>query len=136
MQNVRQLLKAGRLVVANVAVADTFWRRAVGLLGRRALPPGAGLWLTPCAAVHTVGMRFSLDLIFLGRDLRVVRVARNVPANRLVRGGRGAHSALEIAAGWLPADALHPGDPLTWSGGLELPRRKTCQPQPGPSAGG
>ena len=58
MQNVRQLWKAGRLVVANVAVADTFWRRAVGLLGRRALPPGAGLWLTPCAAVRALRSRY------------------------------------------------------------------------------
>ena len=113
---VRQLCTDGRPVVAQVAAADTFWRRAVGLLGRRALPPEQGLWLAPCAAVHTLGMRFALDLIFLDRRLQVVRVVRNVPAQRVVRGGRGAHSVLEIAAGWLSAERLKPGDILTWSG--------------------
>jgi len=110
----RTLRKAGRPVVAEVEVAATFGRRALGLLGRRALPPGQGLWLAPCAAVHTVGMRFPLDLIFLDRTLRVVRVARGVPAGRIVR-GRGAHSVLEIAAGWLPAGTLAPGDVLAWA---------------------
>jgi len=125
MRTMRALLKAGRPVVADVEIAATFWRRAVGLLGRRVLPPGRGLWLVPCAAVHTFGMRFSLDLVFLDRELRVVRVVRNVPAGRLARGG-GAHSVLEIAAGWLPAGALQPGDGLSWAAGAspapDMPR--------------
>lgn len=56
--------------------------------------------LNPCSAIHTLGMRFPIDVAFLDASGRVVRIHRNVPPNRLlVRGGRGAAMALELAAG-------------------------------------
>ncbi len=83
-----------------IEVARGWWGRAVGLLGRKELPAGHALLLKPCSAIHTIGMRFPIDVVFLDEAGGVVRVCRNVRPNRLlVRGGRGAVAALELAAG-------------------------------------
>jgi len=115
-----KLQKDGRTLVERVEVADTFLRRAVGLLGRAGLPPGQGLWLTPGGSIHTWGMAFTLDVFFLDRSMRVVCVARNVPPWRMLFGGRHAHSVVELAAGWLPAEAVRPGDKLGWDVAAEI----------------
>jgi uncharacterized membrane protein (UPF0127 family) len=104
----------GHKVAAAVERADSFWRRGIGLLGRTGLPEGAALWIVPCHSIHMFGMRFALDLIFLDASLRVVNVVRNVRPWRMASGGAGAHSVVELATGWLPADAATPGDQLAW----------------------
>lgn len=80
--------------------ADTFWPRLVGLLPRRGLAPGEGLLLEPCGAVHTLFMRFPIDVLFLDRDDRVVSTAPGLPPWR-TRGVRGAVRVLELPAGTL-----------------------------------
>ncbi len=103
-----------RLVVPRVARTTRIWERARGLLGRRALPAGHGLLITPCGAVHTLGMRLALDLVFLDADWRVVRTVAAVPPWRwAVWGGRLARHTLEVQAGWLDLDACA-GCVLRW----------------------
>jgi len=70
-------------------------RRLVGLIGRRAWPAGVALEIPHCRSVHTFGMRFALDLVWLGRAGEVVRVDRAVPPWR-VRSCRRARSVLEL----------------------------------------
>ena len=72
--------------------------RLVGLAGRRDLPAGVALHLRRCRSVHTFGMRFALDLVWLDRAGAVVRVDRAVPPYR-VRTCRAARSVLETCAG-------------------------------------
>ncbi len=80
-------------------VAASFFRRAVGLIGRRALPPGKGLLILRCGAIHTCFMRFAIDATFLDRDGNVVKTVRGIPPWRLfVYGGRKAAMVLETAA--------------------------------------
>ena len=69
-------------------------RRLVGLIGRRSLPPGVVLEIPRCRSVHTFGMRFALDLVWLDGERRVVRIDRAVPPWR-VRSCRQARSVLE-----------------------------------------
>jgi uncharacterized membrane protein (UPF0127 family) len=71
--------------------------RLLGLVGLRALPPGAGLLLPRTRSVHTLGMRFALDLVWLDGDGRVVRIDRGVPPWR-VRGCRAARAVVEVPA--------------------------------------
>jgi uncharacterized membrane protein (UPF0127 family) len=78
------------LVVAQGVVA-----RLRGLIGRRDWPEGVALEIPRCRSVHTFGMRFALDLVWLDGDRRVVRVDRGVPPCR-VRWCRAARSVLEI----------------------------------------
>lgn len=77
--------------------------RLLGLLGR-ATPPGSrtGLWLSPCRAIHTWGMRYAIDVAFIGADGRVLRVDRQVGPGRL-RHCKGARSVIELAIN--PADS-------------------------------
>ena len=77
--------------------------RLRGLLGRNGLPRGEAMAFPRCGAIHTVGMRFPIDVAFLGRDGRPVKLARAVPPGRLlVWGGWRARTTIEAAAGWLP----------------------------------
>lgn len=71
--------------------------RLLGLAGLRSLPPGIGLLLPRTRSVHTVGMRFALDLVWLDRHGRVVRVDRAVAPLR-VRCCREARAVIELAA--------------------------------------
>ncbi|MEV4419473.1 DUF192 domain-containing protein [Patulibacter sp. NPDC049589] len=72
--------------------------RGRGLLGRRALSAREGLWL-PVRSIHTIGMRFALDLVWLGGDGRVVRVDEHVLPGRLRTCLRARGGVVEIAAG-------------------------------------
>ena len=72
--------------------------RLQGLAGLAGLPPGVALLLPDCRSVHTFGMRFALDLVWLGETGEVVRVDRAVPPRR-VRSCRAARSVLETRAG-------------------------------------
>jgi len=105
--------ETGAPLLENVAAAFSWAARARGLLGRPPPPPGAGWWLRPCGAIHTWGMRYPLDIAFLDRDERVVRVVRALSPWRAAGGGPSAYSALECAAGALP-DAIRPGSRLTF----------------------
>jgi uncharacterized membrane protein (UPF0127 family) len=103
----------GRLAVW---VAAGFGLRLLGLAGIRALPAGRGLLIPRCAAVHTWGMRFALDVAFLDRapspGATVLRVEREVGPRRLLRlaGRPGRHTAvLEAPAGALKQLGLEPG---------------------------
>ena len=93
------------------ALADGFFTRLRGLLGRRALERGEGLLLSPSSSVHTFFMRFPIDVVFLDRALQVVGVAADVPPWRLA-GRRGARHVLELPAGEARARGIRVGERL------------------------
>jgi len=93
-------------VLASLDVADTARRRTRGLLGRDGID--GALLLTPARAVHTVGMRFPVDVAYCDRDLVVVRTCRMAP-NRLGRPCLKAHSVLEAEAGAFAQWGVAPG---------------------------
>ena len=81
---------------------ETPRERMRGLLGRDGLPRGVAMSFAPCSLLHTIGMRFALDIVFLDRCGRVVRAFAGVRPGRLfVWGGLRAHRAVEAQAGWL-----------------------------------
>jgi hypothetical protein len=83
-------------------------------MGRRALPEGQALLLDPCTSVHTFFMRFAIDVIFLDKDFRVVKIIPAMKPWRTALGGRGAHSALELNGGVAQASGLEVGDTLAF----------------------
>jgi len=93
-------------------VADGWWTRFWGLMGRKELPEGAGLWIKPSSSVHTSFMRFPLDLVFLSRENEVVKVCTRLRPWRFSAGGRGARTVLELAPGTLDRVKLHIGEKL------------------------
>lgn len=84
--------------------ASTFWARLKGLLGKKSWPADRVLMIKPCGSVHTVGMRFSISVIFLDRDYQVLKV---VPCLKPWRFSfcRKAYCVLELASGVLPLNA-------------------------------
>ena len=99
------------LLASRVEVAGTGAKRTKGLLGRKWMASGEALWIVPCEAVHTIGMKFSLDLVYLDREKRVRKVRRNVPPWRL-SGCLTAHSVLELAGGTVDESMAQPGDTI------------------------
>ena len=79
----------------SVSVASTWRARLLGLAGLRSLPDGAGLLLPRCRSIHTFGMRFALDLVWLDATGDIVRVDRAVPPRRF-RSCRTARSVVEL----------------------------------------
>jgi uncharacterized protein len=110
---VRNLTRQTILATA-VEVADSGPRRSKGLLGRKSLEPGTGLWIVPCEAVHTFWMQFPIDLVYLDRSLRIRKLRSSVPPWRL-SGCLTAHSVLELAAGTIRDTKTEPGDRLELS---------------------
>jgi uncharacterized protein len=85
-------------LATSLALADTHWTRLRGLLGLAAddFPPGSGLWITPCHGVHTLGMGFPIDVIYLDRSLTVIDVQRALRPWRFAPVRRRAASVLEL----------------------------------------
>jgi uncharacterized membrane protein (UPF0127 family) len=101
----------GMIVCERCVLAETALTRARGLLGRRYLPSGEGILLTPASSVHMAFMRFAIDAVFLDRDMRVVKIAADLRPWR-VAGARGAKSVVELPAGEAARRGLNVGDRL------------------------
>jgi uncharacterized protein len=94
---------SGNELAPNLALANTLFARFKGLLGTSALPAGAGLWIKPCKGVHTFGMKFPIDVLFLDKEKRVVGLAKTLPPNRISRLYARASSVIELPAGTIDA---------------------------------
>jgi uncharacterized protein len=105
---------AGQVICDRCRIADTFFTRARGLLGRRQLPRGEAMLIEPASSVHTIGMRFPIDVAYLDRELTVRKIERRLRPWRVSLAWR-AHSALELAAGECERLGLAVGDRLSWS---------------------
>lgn len=97
-------------LAANLVLADTLFSRMAGLLGRKKLVCGEGLWIKPCKGVHSFGMRFPIDIVFLDQQLRVIAVSHSLPPNRLTRLYLNATSVLELPSGTVMNSATATGD--------------------------
>jgi uncharacterized membrane protein (UPF0127 family) len=102
------------LVGSRVLVAERFWDRLRGFLGRPRPTEGEGLLLRPCAGVHMFGMRFPLDLVFLSDDATVVHVVEALKPWRRTSRIAGATSVLEVPVGTLGFTGTQVGDRFGW----------------------
>ncbi len=102
----------GVVLAERAGLAVGFWDRLVGLLGRAALPEGAGLWLQPCNSVHMWFMRFPIDVVFVSAEGVVVAVVPTLRPWAMTRPYFGATGALELPAGVIARTGTAPGDRL------------------------
>ena len=102
-------------IADRIELADRGPKRRKGLLGRSGLTSGEGLWIVPCEAVHTFGMQFPIDLVYLDRRNRVVKTKSHVRPWRLSACLR-AHSVVELPAGTVRSSLTRPGDTLAVRG--------------------
>ncbi|MDA8394175.1 MAG: DUF192 domain-containing protein [Candidatus Dormibacteraeota bacterium] len=104
---VEVLLPDGRQLAARVRVARGLLSRFLGLMGRREVPAGEGIWLVPCRSIHMFFMRTAIDILFLDAEGEVVRSVSRMrpwslrPFSVTLSPVRGARSTLELAPGTL-----------------------------------
>lgn len=108
----RLVTGAGVEVARAVTPVTSMGRRTLGLMFRATLEPGHGIAITPCNSIHMFFMRFPLDVAFLDRAGRVVRVYHGIRPWRVTRLVRGARSAVELPAGTLAAAGVERGTVL------------------------
>ena len=89
----------GRWIARRVRVARTFTQRLRGLLGTRALESEEGLMLSPGGSVHTFGMRYRIDVAFLDRQLKILRLTSQLCPWRICRAPARTRHVLELPAG-------------------------------------
>ena len=101
-------------VATEATIADSYFPRLVGLLGRtkRWAQPGRGLWIVPSRGVHTIGMLFPIDLIFLSKEKQVVHVEEHVRPFRISAVSLKASSILELPAHTIYRTGTKIGDQL------------------------
>lgn len=102
----------GRVVVTRLELALDSSTRRKGLLGRDGLDSDSGLIIAPSNAVHTFFMRFPIDILFLARSGRVLKIRANVGPRRLAA-SLGGHAVLELPAGAAARAGLAVGQTLT-----------------------
>jgi uncharacterized membrane protein (UPF0127 family) len=100
-----------RVVLQRCWVASSPLSRMRGLLGRSGLETGEGILLRPASSVHTFFMRFAIDVVFLGREGEVLKVANRVPPWRTT-GAKGARAVVELGAGEASRRGIRVGERL------------------------
>ena len=107
-----------------LAIANTHWRRLRGLLGldTNDFRNGSGLWIVPCHGVHTLGMGFPIDVLYLDRGLKVVGVRSDVRPWRFTPVLTQATSVLELPCGTAAETKTAVGDTI------EITLSKDCNP--------
>ena len=98
-------------VAVSVEIAATRTSRRRGLLGRDRLEEASAMLLAPCAAVHTAGMRFAIDVVFVDRQGFAVKIVRDLRPWRISL-ATGARAVIEMPAGSLRQGQVLPGDRL------------------------
>jgi uncharacterized protein len=101
----------GTTLAEHADIADTPSTRRNGLLGRKNLSKGEGLWIVPCQAVHCWGMQFAIDVIYLDRKRKVRKITPNLKPWQLSLSLIG-HSVLELPAGTIELTDTRCGDQL------------------------
>lgn len=89
----------GAMLARRLYCPRRFWARNLGLLARPPLREGEALWLDPCGGIHTWGVRYPIDVLFLDRQHCILAVARQVRPWRVVLAPPGTRSVVELPGG-------------------------------------
>jgi hypothetical protein len=101
-------------LATELEIANTHWRRLMGLMGTSSsnFPCGRGLWIVPCHGVHTIAMRYPVDVVFLDKDNVVVHVEENLKPWRLTPVRLDAATVLEVPSRTVYTTGTSPGDQI------------------------
>ncbi len=103
-------LTRDQVLATHCQVADTFWTRLKGLIGRSSLAPGEGLLIKPSRGVHMWFMRFPIDVLYVNREGQIIDIDEHLQPWRIGRPRPRAHFVVELPAGTVAATGTRPGD--------------------------
>lgn len=109
--------RSGKVVADRLLTAFDSESRRKGLLSQVSLPPSTAMIIAPTNAIHTFFMKFPIDIVFVSKGGRVLKIRSSVPAWRMTASLR-AFAVLELAAGSLDSSDTKVGDQLVLSSGL------------------
>jgi len=104
--------RSGRTLGDAIREARALPARVRGLLGKRGLEPGSGLWIEPCPSIHMFFMRFAIDVLFVDAGGTVVKRCVEIRPWRVAAGGISARGALELPVGVVERSETQIGDRL------------------------
>ncbi len=99
----------GQWLVQNGAVADSFWSRFKGLIGRKTLAEGYGLLIDPCNSIHCFFMSMPIDVLYLDAQNKVVGIDVNLRPWRIGGFYKGAKRVVELPVGTVAASGTAGG---------------------------
>ncbi len=99
--------------MVELEIADSFWRRMKGLLGRRSLPDGTGLLIPGCSSIHTAFMKFSIDVVYLDSNMNVCGLREHMEPFSM-SSCPPARMTLELPAGDAARYEIVSGEPLSF----------------------
>jgi len=102
------------LLASEVGLANTSWTRMKGLLAHKPeeFASGKGLWIVPSQGVHTIGMKFPIDAVYLDAAYRVIHVCHKLTPFRIAAVKFKTRSVIELPAGTLAQTHTTVGDVL------------------------
>jgi uncharacterized protein len=100
------------ILAEDVFIANTFFKRIRGLLGKKGLLPNQAMLLEPCNSVHTFFMGFTIDILFVNKGLKVLKVLPGLAPNKLSRIYWYSRMAIELPAGTLVSTHTQTEDQL------------------------
>lgn len=107
-----KMYKNNELLIPEVENANHFFRRFMGLMGRKSMAKDRGLLLTPCNEIHTFGMKFDIDTVALSKNNEILFIDRSVSPNKVRKKVKNANKILELNSGQADNLKLCVGDTL------------------------
>lgn len=101
-----------KIMVTDAALANTFFARLKGLLGTKKLDHGKGLIIRPCNSIHTVGMKYAIDIIFLDNQDKIVKLINDMPSGKFSLCSESRY-VVELPAGTIEATGTTVGDKIS-----------------------
>ncbi len=103
-------LSKENMLLDNVLIANSFFSRLKGLLGRQGLEKGQCLVIRPCNSIHTFGMQFPIDVAFIDKNNKVIYIIENMPEGRISPIVKGSSYVVEAGSGHFKDKDLALGD--------------------------
>jgi uncharacterized membrane protein (UPF0127 family) len=101
-----------KLITDKVKIANNVFSRMIGLLNRSNLEQGEGLLIIPCNSIHSIGMKFNFDAVFLDKNNKVQHLIKDIKPWKVLPVIFSAHSTLELPAGTIDIAEIKVNDYL------------------------
>ncbi|NLH46321.1 MAG: DUF192 domain-containing protein [Acholeplasmataceae bacterium] len=101
-------------IAEKAKIADNFFSRLKGLLGTDSLEKGAALVIRPCNSVHTIGMKYPIDVLFLDKYDKVVKIVSNLQSSKFAFCGKASY-VIELPSGTVQKSGTIGGDMIAFS---------------------
>lgn len=106
--------RTGAILADTVGKADQFWTRLTGLMTKKFLAPGEGLWIVPCRQIHMFGMKIPLSVWFVDKEGVICHIIDEITPGKTSPRVKAAYSVLEFPSGWAQQMGVKVGDTIHW----------------------